>query len=85
MVRIPIPKYGVQALRRFFSGPVVDILWKLFVVVLVLLSAGLLVGLGSIYGGVVAFVLISTLIREPVRKFAADVWNRNWADISLPV
>lgn len=80
MARIPtpIPQYTVNWLRRFWSGTVVDILWK----TLLLLVGGALVVLALSSGvalvAAVAGIVLSFFIADDIQRLASDIWNRNF-------
>lgn len=79
MVKIPtpVPESVVNSVRGVFSGGIINILWKLFVVVLLVVAAYLLALLGF-FGAAIAGMLLASLISDDVRAFVSDLWNRNF-------
>lgn len=75
-----IPRAIGRGIRRVLSGTLGDILWKLFVLTLVLALGYILVAAGGVFGAVIGAALIGTLINDDVRRTVSDLWNRNWAE-----
>lgn len=79
MVRIPtlIPESVADTLGSVLSGPVLEILWRLFVGTL---FVGLIYALAAmgVFGALVAGALFSTLFSDDVRALVIDVWRRDF-------
>lgn len=73
----PVPESIIGNLRQFFSGGVIDVLWKLLVAVFLAVLAYTLLSMGLI-GGVIGGILIGALLTDDVRAFAIDLWDRNF-------
>ena len=87
MARVPIPlvpETWQETLGQFARGSLLDIAWKLFVVLLLAAISALLLAAGP-YGAAVGGILLGTLLSDEVRKSIADVWYRRWAEVKLPL
>lgn len=73
-----IPRSLWADLADFLSGSIVDILWKLFLVVVVGAIVIALASLGVV-GAILAFIILASLISDAVRDNLSDLWNRRWA------
>jgi hypothetical protein len=83
VVNIPIlPQSVADWLRTVWRQSLVDIVWKAFVVALVAVLVSVLAAM-SIYGSVVAFILLGTLLRERVRAIFDDIWNRRFEELTI--
>lgn len=87
MVRIPLPlpESFVREIRRVFRGPVVDVIWKLFVIFggltfLFLLS---MMDPGIFLGFFIATIL-AVAFSDDIRKIVGDIWHRRFAEIKIP-
>jgi ABC-type nitrate/sulfonate/bicarbonate transport system permease component len=78
-VPTPIPESVVEDTKRFFSGGVADVLWKVFVVAVGTVLLGLILALnpGFFVAALVGMVL-SVVFSDNIRAFVSDVWNRNF-------
>ncbi|MFW5956758.1 MAG: hypothetical protein ACOCQY_05080 [Halorhabdus sp.] len=83
-IPLPIPETWQENAGQVARGSLLDIAWKLFVIVAVMLLAVALVSLGPIGAGI-GSILLWTLLSEEVRKTLSDVWHRRWAEIELPL
>ena len=87
MARVPIPfvpETWQEKAGQFARGSVLDITWKLFVLLLFAGLSALLLAAGP-YGAAVGGILLGTLLSDEVRKSVADVWYRRWAEVKLPL
>jgi len=87
MASIPlwlIPETWQEKAGQFARGSLLDIAWKLFVVLLFAGLSALLLAAGP-YGAAVGGILLGTLLSEEVRKSVADIWYRRWAEVKLPL
>lgn len=84
MVRlIGIPRTIKRGLARIFAGTVGDVLWKLFVLTLVVVLGIGLLSMGAV-GGLIGGLLLASLIADDVRALVGDLWHRRWASIESP-
>jgi len=74
---MPIPKTIVDAVRRETTGSWLDTLWKAGILLLLLVLVVTLTQLG-IVGGVIAFIIISSLVSDGVRSVVEDLWHRRF-------
>lgn len=79
-----IPRSVAQSTRRLFAGTLGDVLWKLFILGLLVLVGIALLSMGAV-GGVIGGILLGTLLADDVRAFISDLWNRRWARIETPL
>lgn len=79
-----LPESVKRTLGRVTSGSIGDILWKLFVIVLLTIAAIALLSTGP-FGAAVGGLLLGTLLSDDVRAFVGDLWNRRWAEIESPL
>lgn len=79
-----IPSSLVNTARGIFSGGVVDILWKTFVLTLFAVVIVVLIVGGGAVGAALGGILLGTLLSDDVRAVVANVWNRNWAEVNVP-
>lgn len=79
-----IPRSVAQGFRRILSGTLGDVLWKLFILGLLVLVGIALLSMGAV-GGVIGGILLGTLLADDVREFINDLWNRRWARIETPL
>jgi len=87
MARVPIPlvpETWQEKAGEFARGSLLDIVWKLFVVLLFAALSALLLAAGP-YGAAVGGILLGTLLSDEVRKSVADIWYRRWAEVKLPL
>lgn len=81
MARIPtpVPESVVKDIKRFFSGPAGDVLWKLFVVAAggFLLFFILAMNPGFFVAALVGMIL-SVVFSDNIRAFVSDVWHRDF-------
>jgi hypothetical protein len=81
MARIPtpIPESVVGDVKRFFSGTVVDVLWKTFVVVVgtVVLGGILALNPGFFVAALVGMIL-SVVFSDNIRAAVSDIWHRDF-------
>jgi len=87
MVSVPLP--GVPQSwkakgKQFLSGSLLDLAWKLFVLLLFAILSALLLSAGP-YGAAIGGILLGTLLSEEVRKTVGDIWYRRWAEIEIPL
>lgn len=81
MVKIPtfIPESTAKSIGQFFRGPVLDILWRLFLVLLLIL---ILYAIGSAGGSILAAFIVFTLgaitFKENVRDGLEDIYYRDF-------
>lgn len=80
MVSIPtlIPSSAVRWVKSLFSGHLLDVIWKLFVLVFVAVLVLYMGALGGPLYVVLAGTIISVLASDRVRQLFVDVWNRNF-------
>lgn len=74
----PLPKSAVESISRAVRDEtVVDLVWRAFVVVLFILLIWAIAS-ANVLGFLIGGILLGALLREDVRAFVADVWNRNF-------
>jgi hypothetical protein len=81
MARIPtpIPESVVKDTKRFFSGTVVDVLWKLSVVVFgSLLLGGILALNPGFFVAALVGMILSVVFSDNIRAVVRDIWHRNF-------
>jgi len=78
-----VPKSVAAGIRRILAGSIGDVLWKLFVLAVLLLAAAGLLAIGPV-GAAVGGIILGTLLSDDVRELVADLWNRRWAKIETP-
>lgn len=76
MVWTPLPEAFVTSIKKEISGPWIDTFWKGSVLILLAALVYTLATLG-IVGGVIAFIIVSSLASDWVRDVISDLWNRN--------
>lgn len=81
MVRVPtpIPESVVGDLKGFFSGAVIDVLWKASVVIVggFLLFVILALNPGFFVASLVGMIL-SVVFSDNIRAAVSDIWHRNF-------
>lgn len=82
-VSLPIPRSTTSAAVGILRGPVFEVLWRLFVILLFLALMLFLLSVGGFFGPFLAAALLSTLISDDVRRLVADVWYRRWTTLKL--
>jgi len=82
-VPLPIPRSTGSKAVGILTGPVFEVLWRLFVIALFLGLMLFLLSIGGFFGPFLAAALLSTLISDDVRRFVADVWYRRWTTLKL--
>jgi len=78
-----LPESAKEKASSLGSGSLGDVVWKLIVVALLTVASLLLLSAGP-YGAAVGGILLGTLLSDDVRKMVSDVWNRNWAEVTIP-
>ena len=79
-----IPRTLAQATRRVVSGTTGDILWKLFIIVLLgAFALGLIIN-GGVVAAFIGGTILASLFSDDVRQLVSDIYNRRWAEASLP-
>lgn len=80
MARIPtpIPDTAVTAVRGLFSGPVIDVLWKIGVSVVFVVFIVLLASIGGFFGPFLAATILAALLVDEIQGVVSDVWHRNF-------
>lgn len=80
MARIPtpIPESVATKARSYASEPLLDMLWKLF---LVIVGGSILYGAmasGGVLVSAIAGIGIFVFISDDIEQAAKDIWNRNF-------
>lgn len=82
-VPTPAPESAVERLQSVLGGTVADIVWAIFVtLVLTAIGVGLVVA-GGPAGALVGAVAIATIYNDAIREAVTDIYARNfwvWRD-----
>lgn len=80
MVRIPtpIPRSAAASVKRILMGPVLEVAWRLLVIVLFVALIVALVSIGGFLGPFLAAAILAAFISDDVRAFVRDVWRRDF-------
>jgi len=83
-VKIPtlIPESAGSWLRSLWRESVVNVLWKALVLAGMLVLIGTLATMGTV-GGVIAFIIAASLLRDSVRTAFKDIWNRRFEEVTI--
>lgn len=79
-----IPTSVVTWFKQFFSGTLLDVIWKAILLVVLGGVIYVLVALGP-FGAAVGGILLGTLISDEVRAIINDLWHRNFWTPGLAV
>lgn len=77
-VPTPVPKSIARSAKRLFSGTVLDVLWKLFVIAALLTAVALMAYSGGFFLAFLAGAILSALVTDDITQFVRDVWHRNF-------
>lgn len=80
MARIPtlIPQHLRDWVGGLFSGPVLDVLWRLFLIALGAVVIYAMVASPYFLATFVAGIILTTFLADDIQQAALDVWNRNF-------
>lgn len=78
MVWTPIPDSVAASIRNIVTGPLLEVLWRLFVLAVLLAIVAVLVAIGGFLGPFLAATLLAALISDDVRAAVRDVWRRDF-------
>lgn len=78
-----IPAQLKRSISRLFSGALLDILWKLLLVVGGGTLLYLMVVSSTFILAFIAGILLSAFLADDIAQAGRDIWNRNWADVKI--
>lgn len=85
MARIPtpIPSSVASGVKSLFSGPLFDILWAVFVTVVLFAIAIILIEISPFFGAAVGGAIVAVIINDDVRQVVRDLYTRDFFRIKL--
>jgi len=73
-----IPRYAIDWGRRFLRGSLVNIVWKLLVVLVGGTLVVLALSSGVAFVAAIAGIVLSFFIADDIQQLASDIWNRDF-------
>lgn len=82
-IPLPLPESTWRWISGLTSGPVLDLLWRVFITAVIVGVAYLLVVASPIIGGAIAGAALGALVSARVRQAVRDLYARDFGSIKL--